>query len=308
MFRVIVVGLGVQGPKRIRAAGEDVVATVDNVKPADYRDLRDVPLDSYDAALICVPDQAKLALLHHLAVHGKHALVEKPLVGSDAELHQLEKKAREKGAFVYTAYNHRFEPHFVRMRNVIAAGSLGTVYRARLFYGNGTARLVRESVWRDKEAGVFPDLGSHLLDTVAFWFGKRPDDFRVVSARCFENRAADHVVVLADGGPQIELEMTLLSWRNHFVAEVFGECGQATISSLCKWGPSTFTLYQRVLPAGRPPEDVATVTMPDPTWDAEYQHFRGLCLAKTETDLSKDRWIGAQIKALSADVMKRAQV
>ena len=34
-----------------------------------------------------------------------------------------------------------------------------------MFYGNGTARLVRDSAWRDQGAGVLPDLGSHLLDT-----------------------------------------------------------------------------------------------------------------------------------------------
>src|SRR5262249_62094046 len=144
-----------------------------------------------------------------------------------------------------------------------------------------------------------------LLDTIAFWFGNQRSDFRVVSARRFENRAADHVVLVADGVPQIELEMTLLSWRNHFVAEVFGELGQATISSLCTWGPSTFTLYRRVLPAGRPAEDVTTLTTPDPTWDAEYNYFRELCARKAKTDLSKDRWIGAQIRALSAEAVRR---
>jgi scyllo-inositol 2-dehydrogenase (NADP+) len=189
------------------------------------------------------------------------------------------------------------------MREVISSGALGKIYRARLFYGNGTARLVRDSAWRDCGAGVVPDLGSHLLDTIEFWFGVERNDFRVVSARRFENKSADHVVLLANGDPQIELEMTLLSWRNHFVAEVFGECGQATIVSLCKWGPSTFTLYRRVLPAGRPPEDAVTLVMPDPTWQAEYQHFRALCQSGGETDLSKDRWIGMQITKLSAAVV-----
>ena len=86
------------------------------------------------------------------------------------------------GAVCYTAYNHRFEPHFVRMRDLIASGELGTIYRCRMFYGNGTARLVRDSAWRDQGAGVLPDLGSHLLDTCRFWFGDISDDFTVVSA------------------------------------------------------------------------------------------------------------------------------
>ena len=47
-------------------------------------------------------------------------------------------------------------------------GVLGGIYRCRMFYGNGTARLVRDSAWRDDGAGVLPDLGSHLLDTARF--------------------------------------------------------------------------------------------------------------------------------------------
>ncbi|MGE3149444.1 MAG: Gfo/Idh/MocA family protein [Pseudorhodoplanes sp.] len=303
MFRVVVVGLGVQGPKRIAAAGPDVMATVDVAKPADFKSLQEVPLDAYDAALLCVPDDAKPGLLDHLASHGKHALVEKPLLMSEAALSALQSKARANNAFVYTAYNHRFEPHFMRVQQVIASGVFGRIYRLRLFYGNGTARLVRDSEWRDRGAGVVPDLGSHLLDTVSFWLGGAKSEFRVVSARKFENRSADHVVLLSDGDPEIELEMTLLSWRNRFEAEIFGERALATVSSLCKWGPSTFRLYRRVLPAGRPPEDVETLEMPDPTWDAEYQYFRARCLEGQRTDLSTDRWIGKQLQALSETVM-----
>ena len=104
--------------------------------------------------------------------------------------------AREKRALCYTAYNHRFEPHFVRMRDLIASGELGAIYRCRMFYGNGTARLVRDSRWRDQGAGVLPDLGSHLLDTARFWFGdiERPTSASSRPTR-FENRAPDHVVI-----------------------------------------------------------------------------------------------------------------
>ena len=44
-MRVIVVGLGVQGHKRRRIAGDDFVASVDPVNPeADYKTAADVPL------------------------------------------------------------------------------------------------------------------------------------------------------------------------------------------------------------------------------------------------------------------------
>ena len=170
------IGLGVQGVKRRRSAGSAVVATVDPVvADADYRDLRNVPLASFDAALLCIPDEPKLALISYLLENGKHVLVEKPLFSDDdTEIESLAKLAERTGTVCYTAYNHRFEPHFVRMRELIASGGLGTIYALRMFYGNGTARLVRDSAWRDQGAGVLPDLGSHLLDTLRFWLG---DDF-----------------------------------------------------------------------------------------------------------------------------------
>src|SRR5207253_1023393 len=107
---------------------------------------------------------------------------------------------------------------------------------------NGTARLVRDSVWRDQGAGVIPDLGSHLVDTALFWLGDPSAPFRLGTARRFENRAFDHVTFKADGKPLLMMEVTLLSWRNHFYADLFAEKGSAHIRSLCKWGPSSFTV------------------------------------------------------------------
>jgi predicted dehydrogenase len=299
-LHVVVVGYGVQGHKRARIAGSDVVAIVDPAaEGVDARSLDEIPPDSYDAALVCTPDDAKLALLRALLDRGKHVLVEKPLAGSDGDLAALQQLANERGAVCYTAYNHRFEPHFVRVREALAAQAVGTVYRCRLFYGNGTARLVRESAWRDKGSGVLHDLGAHLLDTLFFWFGEAEREFRIVSSRAFENRAPDHVIFAAEGLPQIECEMTLLSWRNHFTCDIFGSAGSLHVSSLCKWGPSSFVLRRRVLPSGRPPEEEVTLVQDDPTWDLEYRHFRALCAKGVRTDLSHDRRLNRLLSDLS---------
>jgi scyllo-inositol 2-dehydrogenase (NADP+) len=300
-MRVIVVGFGVQGRKRLKVAGAEVVGVVDPFGPdANWRDVRDVPLSDYDAALVCTPDEQKIALLSYLLARGKHVLVEKPLfAATDAEIVALESLGRAHGALCYTAYNHRFEPHFVRMRDLIRSGELGTIYRCRMFYGNGTARLVRESAWRDQGAGVLPDLGSHLLDTAKFWFGDLYGDFRIVSASRFENRAPDHVVFASESArPKFEFEMTLLQWRNHFTCDVLAEKGTVHIRSLCKWGPSTFTRRTRVLPSGRPPEESVTLVQDDPTWALEYDHFKRLCAARAPCDLSNDLWLNGVLRGL----------
>jgi len=310
-MRVVIVGYGVQGKKRLRIAGTEGVGVVDPVTPeAMWQDVAQVPLERYDAALVCTPDEPKMALLRHLLGHGKHVLVEKPLHAErEQDLVELEALARRTGAVCYTAYNHRFEPHYVRMRDLIRSGALGRIYRCRMFYGNGTARLVRDSAWRDEGAGVLPDLGSHLLDTARFWFGDVGEDFQLVSVNCFENRAPDHVVVASESAkPKLEFEMTLLSWRNHFTCDVLAENGTAHIESLCKWGPTTFTQRTRVLPSGRPPEETFTLVQDDPTWVIEYEHFKRMIAEHPPTDLGNDRWLLRVLGGLSAAAKKRVKV
>jgi predicted dehydrogenase len=299
-MRIAVIGLGVQGRKRRAIAGDQAVATVDPVaEGADFRQVEDVPLESYDAACVCVPDQEKLAILRHLLAHGKHALVEKPLLGSRAEIGELLELSRANRATCYTAYNHRFEPHIATLKQVLDSGKLGQIYLARFFYGNGTARDVRNSPWRDKGLGVFSDLGSHMLDMAHFLFGPHSDAGDLWSADRFENKAPDHVLFGYRGKRVLEMEATLLSWRNTFGLDLFGERGSAHINCLCKWGPSTLTVRIRVLPSGRPAETVDVLEQPDPTWQLEHDYFLELCRTGG-TNLDNDIWIYEKIRELGA--------
>jgi predicted dehydrogenase len=307
LMRVVVAGLGVQGQKRKSVAGSDVVATIDPYHTdAQYKSIEDVPLNDYDAALLCIPDEPKISIIEYLLNNGKHLLVEKPLfAGNPTELLRLKALAQSKSVVCYTAYNHRFEPHFVRMQQLIQSGKLGRIYSIRMFYGNGTARLVRDSAWRDQGAGVLPDLGSHLLDTALFWLGKPIDGFKIHSANCFENRSYDNICFGANSDPVVQFEVSLLSWRNHFFADVYAEKGSAHINSLCKWGPSTFSVRDRKLPSGRPDEESITLVQSDPTWAIEYAHFIKLC----ETGLGNidnDIWINDTLQSLSEDLAKGA--
>jgi predicted dehydrogenase len=315
-MRCLIVGVGVQGRKRRAVAGADVAATVDPVAPdANYRALEEVPLGLYDAALVCTPDRAKHAALAYLLSHGKHVLVEKPLLTDDpAALHELVELRNLSSVACYTAYNHRFEPHIRRLKDLLDAGTLGAIYLARFFYGNGTARDVQRSPWRDQGAGVLTDLGSHLLDLTLFFFGTQPGPFVPWGAYRFENRAYDHcafgVAPLTlpsppgDGGegrvrgPAFEYQTSLVCWRNTFSIDIIGEQGSAHVHGLCKWGPSTLTVRKRVLPSGRPEEDAKNITGPDPTWELEYAHFKQLCRGGG-TNLANDIWINAVLKEIA---------
>ena len=295
-MRIIILGFGIQGQKRSKLLPNAAVAIVDPfIKDADYKSVQEVPVDSYDAALVCIPDQEKFSTISYLLSNGKHVLVEKPLIFSDGEVTIIKQLSQK--VVCYTAYNHRFEPHFIRMRDYIQSGVLGKIYNCRMFYGNGTARDVRNSNWRDEGLGVVHDLGSHLLDTFLFWFNDGSYSFERVITSNFENKSPDHAVFHSKSNSMyVQLEMTLLSWRNHFTCDIFAENGSAHIESLCKWGPSKFITRKRKLPSGRPDEEAVTLVQNDPTWESEFKHFQDLCARGYGTNIDNDVWIAENLK------------
>ena len=178
----------------------DFVGIVDPVAPeADWQATSTtVPLDRYDAALVCTPDEPKIEMLRYLLGNGKHALVEKPLhaakrrrAGTALEAHG----ARDRRGLL-----HRLQSP-LRAALSCACATLIEVGRARpdlslpdVLWQRHRAAGARLGLAR-RGAGVLPDLGSHLLDTARFWFGDIGEDFRlVVGAAVFENRSPDHVV------------------------------------------------------------------------------------------------------------------
>jgi hypothetical protein len=83
---------------------------------------------------------------------------------------------------------HRFEPHILRLWLLDRRSS--TVYLARFFYGNGTARDVRDSGWRDRAGAPRPGIAPPGLRSSCSAQGRRSPG---VGSHRFENRSFDHV-------------------------------------------------------------------------------------------------------------------
>jgi len=301
MSAYVVVGMGIQGVKRHAIMSTHQLITVDPVaKEVDFRRLSDVPLDSYEAVLLCVPDDPKPALIDFAIEHGKHVLVEKPLFLDPQEYADLSSRASEAAVTVYVAYNHRFEPHIAAAKRILDSGEIGEIYTVSLSYGNGTAALVRASPWRDTGLGVIADLGSHLLDMVDFWWGLAGRDVDYIDARALENQSYDQAIMRLSGSPEAYLEATMLSWRNDFRCDIRGSEGSLHISSLCKWGPTSLTVRGRIRPSGRPDERTETLVQGDPTWAAEFAHFLNLVSTGNPGNLSTSREIARILSGVSS--------
>jgi scyllo-inositol 2-dehydrogenase (NADP+) len=304
-FKYIVVGLGTQGMKRIKTATNELLGSVDPFNSeATYKTVYEVPIDKYDAAFICTPESEKFQIMSYLIDNGKHVLCEKPLLPSSIEdLDGLEVKARKNQTVIYTAYNHRFEPALVEAAKVIESGILGKLYNIRIFYGNGTARLVKESPWRDQGMGVISDIGSHLIDLIDFLLPTRRLQYKAIEAISFENKAIDHAIIgTFTSNPLVNLEMTFCSWRNTFSCDIIGESGSLHVQGLCKWGVSNIIIRHRRIPAGLPNEEKQEFPEGDPTWRRELTFFKSLISKSQATNLSKDRYIMQELLSLKSSL------
>ena len=81
-MKVVVVGLGTQGKKRIKfLTPKELIAKVDPFnKNADYKFLFDVPLKDYDTVFLCIQDDLKEQMINYCVKNNKNILVEKPLI------------------------------------------------------------------------------------------------------------------------------------------------------------------------------------------------------------------------------------
>ena len=289
-MRVIVVGMGIQGVKRKRSLKKRFIYSVDKFKKSNFKSIQDVPLNSYDTAFLCVPDNEKIKLIKYCLKNKKNILVEKPLIAKkQKDLIELQSLAKKKKLILYTAYNHRFEPGVMKLKEVIKKKSLGKIYKCKIFYGNGTAKLVNKSKWRDSGLGVISDLGSHLLDLCIFWFGKDLKKTKIIESNNFENKAPDQAIISCEiNNIKIILEMSFCMWKNSFSCDVIGSKGSVHLNSFCKWGKNEFIYRKRKIPSGIPLEKKINFKQKDQTWLRELIFFKKLINKKENLDFDRD--------------------
>lgn len=284
MNRILIIGYGIQGKKRHIIEKEKVVSIVDPFeKIADYKNIYEVPLDTFDIAYVCCPDNYKEEIINFLVKNQKHILIEKPLfpVGFNF-LKKINTISKKNKTVIYVAYNHRFEPNILDVKEILDHKIIGNIYYIHFFYGNGTAQNIVKSEWRNnKNSGIFEDLGCHILDLIDF-FNIDIDIklLKTVLVSSFETSSLDYGQFIINGNIKIVVSLSNLSWKNNFFIDCIGQKGSAHAMSLCKWGKSKSVVRERVFPSGVPIEKENCYTIKDPTWIRESKHFFDLIKRK----------------------------
>lgn len=143
--------------------------------------------ENIDVIYIASPNSLHFSQAKEVIEHGKHAIVEKPMVTSLEEWTALTELAKEKGVVVVEAARHIFEPNFVKITQLIQ--DFEGICGATLTYSKYSSRY--DNVLAGEEPPIFSpkfaggavnDLGIYTVYAALRWFGK-PDTVHAFSQK-----------------------------------------------------------------------------------------------------------------------------
>ncbi len=131
---------------------------------------------SIDLVVIATPNASHFELAQAALKADKHVVVDKPCTVTLAETQCLLALAQTQGKLFTVFQNRRFDSDFLTLQQVIKSGALGRVVEVNSHFDRYRPQVpVR---WREQAlpgAGLWFDLGPHLLDQAVVLFGA-PDD------------------------------------------------------------------------------------------------------------------------------------
>ncbi|MGO2746934.1 Gfo/Idh/MocA family protein [Microbacterium sp.] len=154
-----------------RAWGWDETST-------DWREV--IARDDIDLIDIVTPGDSHAEIAIAALAAGKHVLCEKPLANSVEEAEAMEQAAQDaaaRGIRAMVGFTYRRVPAVTLMRDMIAAGRVGTIRQVRASYRQDwLADPESPMTWRlDKDragSGALGDIGAHIVDMTQFVTGQ----------------------------------------------------------------------------------------------------------------------------------------
>ncbi|MFC0407734.1 oxidoreductase [Roseomonas elaeocarpi] len=187
-IRVLLVGFGLAGeffhaPLLRRTEGLTIAGVVTSAVNKAHAALPGVPVfpdaaTAYreagaDLAVIAAPTAQHASLATAALEAGLHAVVDKPFTTTLAEAEALANLAHTRGRLLSVFQNRRWDADFLEVCRLVRGGTLGRIAQFESRYDRFRPQVVNR--WRERSgpgAGLWFDLGAHLLDQAMLLFGK----------------------------------------------------------------------------------------------------------------------------------------
>jgi UDP-N-acetylglucosamine 3-dehydrogenase len=136
---------------------------------ADWREMLEREAGELDAVTIACSSEAHAEVALDALDAGLHVLVEKPIATTVPDALRMRSASLEAGRKLMVGHIERFNPAVSKLRELVAEGRLGSIYRAQ-------ATRVGPLPARIQDAGVAIDLATHDLDILQHILGAGIDE------------------------------------------------------------------------------------------------------------------------------------
>jgi predicted dehydrogenase len=248
-----------------------------------------------DLVVIACPNELHFSQARDTLLSGKHVIVDKPFTTTRDEALRLHALAGETHRVLSVFHNRRWDSDFLALRALLADGVLGRISRFESRFDR--FRPQTRQRWREEDrpgAGLWYDLGAHLVDQALLLFGlpltvhgvllrqregAQIDDFFDVRLRYADFTADLQAGCLVPGGsPRLTVHGSQASYVKYGLDTQEGALKQGVSPNEPGFGldPQPATLW---LANGDTPQTVTPVT-PAGQYTAYYAAVRDAVLGK----------------------------
>jgi myo-inositol 2-dehydrogenase/D-chiro-inositol 1-dehydrogenase len=132
----------------------------------DYREIMENP--DIEAVIICSSTDTHARMIEEAAAAGKHIFCEKPIDFDLARIDRALEAVDKTGVKLQVGFNRRFDPNFKHVREMVAAGKIGTSHILRITSrdpGPPPIEYIKVS------GGIFLDMTIHDFDMARYLIG-----------------------------------------------------------------------------------------------------------------------------------------
>jgi myo-inositol 2-dehydrogenase/D-chiro-inositol 1-dehydrogenase len=141
----------------------------------DYRPILEDP--AIDAVVICTRSDTHAQIVEEAAAAGKHIFCEKPLDLDLGRIDQLLASVDEAGVKLQVGFNRRFDASFQRVRDLVAAGRIGTPHIVRITSRDPEPPPID---YVEVSGGIFLDMTIHDFDMARYLIGSEVTELYAV--------------------------------------------------------------------------------------------------------------------------------
>lgn len=256
MFKVVAVLDAI--PARLEEAAKDFGCRTYTEYPAMLAD-KDVEL-----VVVAMPSHLHAPYTIQALEAGKAVVCEKPMATCLVDADKMIATARKTGKFLTIFQNYRYQPHYWKLREVIASGKLGRIVMIKIAVHSFSRRWDWQTL-QEYGGGSLNNTGPHFLDMALQLMGDRdPQVFCHLERTQTLGDADDHVKVIlrAKGAPMVDLEISSTCAYPQEMWLVMGTCGGLA-------GKPSGLRWKYFDPKALPPRTVDRNPTPDRSYNTE---------------------------------------